>query len=88
MDISALDIASDYYSSDEIYAELIDYIVDTLKNDEAFDKILYKYMIKSEELSGKRVCMLLFDQGVLDKEKDEDYEALRSDQMSALQFHV
>lgn len=86
VDISALDIASDYYSSDEIYAELIDYIVDTLKNDEAFDKILYKYMIKSEELSGKRVCMLLFDQGVLDKEKDEDYEALRSDQMSAYNF--
>ena len=86
VDISALDIASDYYSSDEIYAELIDYIVDTLKNDEAFDKILYKYMIKSEELSGKGVCMLLFDQGVLDKEKDEDYEALRSDQMSAYNF--
>lgn len=86
VDISALDIASDYYSSDEIYVELIDYIVDTLKNDEAFDKILYKYMIKSEELSGKRVCMLLFDQGVLDKEKDEDYEALRSDQMSAYNF--
>lgn len=86
VDISALDIASDYYSSDEIYDELIDYIVDTLKNDEAFDKILYKYMIKSEELSGKRVCMLLFDQGVLDKEKDEDYEALRSDQMSAYNF--
>ena len=30
--------------------------------------------------------MLLFDQGVLDKEKDEDYEALRSDQMSAYNF--
>lgn len=86
VDISALDIASDYYSSDEIYNELIDYIIEALKNDEAFDKLLYKYMIKNEELSGKRVCMLLYDQGVLDKEKDEDYDSLRTDQMSAYNF--
>lgn len=86
IDISALDIASDYYSSDEIYNELINYIIDALKNDEAFDKILYKYMIKNGELSGKKVCMLLYDQGVLDKTKDEDYEALKSDQMSAYNF--
>ena len=65
VDISALDIASDYYSSDEIYNELIDYIINALQSDEAFDKILYKYMIKNGDLSGKRVCMLLFDQGVL-----------------------
>lgn len=86
VDISALDIASDYYSSDEIYNELIDYIINALQSDEAFDKILYKYMIKNEELSGKRVCMLLYDQGVLDKNKDEDYNALRTDQMSAYTF--
>lgn len=30
--------------------------------------------------------MLLFDQGVLNKDKDEDYDALRSDQMSAYNF--
>ena len=84
VDISALDIASDYYSSDEIYNELIDYIINALQSDEAFDKILYKYMIKNGDLSGKRVCMLLFDQGVLNKDKDEDYDALRSDQMSRL----
>ena len=86
VDISTLDIASDYYSSDEIYNELIDYIINALQSDEAFDKILYKYMIKNEELSGKRVCMLLYDQGVLDKNKDEDYNALRTDQMSAYTF--
>ncbi len=86
VDISALDIASDYYSSDEIYNELIDYIINALQSDEAFDKILYKYMIKNGDLSGKRVCMLLFDQGVLNKDKDENYDALRSDQMSAYNF--
>ena len=53
VDISALDIASDYYSSDEIYAELIDYIVDTLKNDEAFDKIFIQIHDKERRAERK-----------------------------------
>lgn len=86
IDITAFDIQADYYSGDEIYAELINYIVDTLKTDEAFDKILYKYMIKNGDLSGKRVCLLLFDQKVLDKTKDKHYDALYHDQLSAYNF--
>ena len=86
INISALDIASDYYAGDEIYNALIDYIIEALQNDESFDKLLYKYMIKNGELSGKRVCLLLYDQGILDKEKDEDYNALYNDQMSAYNF--
>lgn len=86
IDISALDIKSDYYSSDEIYDELVNYIIDTLKTDESFDKILYKYMIKDGTLSGKKVCLLLYDQGVLNKEKDEDYQALLKDELSAYNF--
>lgn len=86
IDISSFDIKSDYYSADEIYDELINYIVDTLKSDESFDKIQYKYMIKSGMLSGKRMCLLLFDQGILNKKKDGDYDALYHDEMSAYNF--
>lgn len=86
IDISAFDIKSDYYSADEIYNELINYITDTLKTDESFDKILYKYMIKTGTLSGKRVCLLLFDQGILNKKKDADYDALYYDELSAYSF--
>ncbi len=86
VDISSFDIESDYYSSSEIYDALIDYIIDTLENEEDFDKILYKYMIKNGDLSGKRVCMLLFDQGVLNRKKDKDYDALVSEEMSPYDF--
>lgn len=86
ININAFDIASDYYSGDEIYNELINYTIDTLKTEESFDKILYKYMIKNGDLSGKKVCLLLYDQGVLKKEKDKDYASLASDHMSAYTF--
>ena len=73
INISSFNIKSDYYDADEIYDELINYIVDALKSEEDFDKILYEYMIKSGTLSGRKVCLLLYDQGVLDKQKDKEY---------------
>ncbi len=84
IDISTFQIKSDYYNADEIYDELINYIIDTLKTEDDFDKILYKYMIKKKILSGKNVCLLLFDQGMLNK--NDDYEALKNNQMSAYDF--
>jgi penicillin-binding protein 2 len=86
VNIGALDIESDYYSADEIYDELIKYSIESLKSDEAFDKILYKYMIKKGDLKGRRICLLLFDQGVLDKKKDKHYDDLDHHKMSAYDF--
>lgn len=40
-------------------------------------------MIKSGTLSGRKVCLLLYDQGVLDKKKDKDYNSLYTGKMSA-----
>ena len=86
INISSFNIKSDYYDADEIYDELINYIVDALKSEEDFDKILYEYMIKNGNLSGKKVCLLLYDQGVLDKKKDKDYNSLYTGKMSAYNF--
>ena len=78
INISSFNIKSDYYDADEIY--------DELKSEEDFDKILYEYMIKNGNLSGKKVCLLLYDQGVLDKKKDKDYNSLYTGKMSAYNF--
>ena len=86
VDIDSLQIKSDYYDAEEIYAELVNNILEKLKTEEEFDKILYKYMIRNGDLKGKQLCMLLYDQGVLDKEKDKDYNSLRKNELSAYQF--
>ena len=83
-------VASSIDENDQVYLdwkdELINYIVDALKSEEDFDKILYEYMIKNGNLSGKKVCLLLYDQGVLDKKKDKDYNSLYTGKMSAYNF--
>ena len=84
IDISTFDIRSDYYNVDEISDALIDYIIDRLKKEGDFDKLLYQYMITGGKLKGKQVCLVLFDQDILDK--DDDYESLKNDQINAYDF--
>lgn len=85
IDISHFDLSSDYYDSEEIYTALVDTILHYLQEDVNFDKLVIRYMIESGEVSGRQVCMMLYDQGVLSTE-DEDYESLSNGAMSAYAF--
>lgn len=65
VDITKINVESQYADSSEIFQALISYIEESLGNDLDFDKKLYKYMIKENTLSGQEVCVMLFDQGIL-----------------------
>lgn len=79
------DFTSEQYTSlDEAYNELVNYIFDVLETDADFHKKLYKYMIENGNISGRQVCMMLFEQGFL--QGDDDYQALSSGRISAYDF--
>ncbi|MDO4941855.1 MAG: penicillin-binding transpeptidase domain-containing protein [Lachnospiraceae bacterium] len=87
IDTSEFNIKSSYYNTDEIFQALADYVVETLSDDTSFDTLVCEYMIKSGELSGKTVCRLLYEQGVLDKKKDKtDYNNLVNGSLGAYSF--
>ena len=56
-----------YTSLQESYDALLDYIDGYLREDTSFYKKMYKYMINSGSISGRQVCMLLYEQGYLKK---------------------
>lgn len=85
INISNFDLSSDYYDSEEIYSALVDNIIAELRENHNFDKLVIKYMIESGMTSGRQVCFMLYDQGVLSTE-DEDYEPLKSGSLSAYAF--
>ena len=62
---------STYSSSEEIYDELVKYLKDYLSTDSDFDKLLYEYLIKSGGITGRQVCAIVYEQGVLPMEKDK-----------------
>ncbi len=74
-----------YSDSSEIYDALIDYIEDELFSNTDFDKMIYKYMIKDEKITGQQLCMCLYEQGVMDT-GDGMYEDLSDGETSAYDF--
>lgn len=69
-----------------VYEKLIQVTLEELKEDPDFDKLIYKYMLKSGRISGKDICMTLYHQGFLDKKGDKDYVRLKSDALSPYDF--
>lgn len=74
-----------YSDSSETYEALVSYIRDEIKIDDNFDKLIYKYMFKSGEVTGRQICMILYEQGVLDQD-DATYNKLNSGDLSAYDF--
>ena len=86
IDVSSLDISSDFYDLDTIYTELVNYIGEQLATDTDFEKLIYKYLIKNGTISGYEICMTLYDQNILNSKKDDDYTSLKNGTLSAYSF--
>ncbi len=56
---------SAYSSSEEVYQQLVAYLEEYLREDSEFDKLLYKYLIKSGGITGAQICAIVYEQGVL-----------------------
>ncbi|MEE0418552.1 MAG: penicillin-binding transpeptidase domain-containing protein [Lachnospiraceae bacterium] len=85
LDVSKIELDTKYLDTREIMGALADYIAEYLTQDDSFSRQVYKYMIQNETISGAEVCLLLFDQGVLEM-NEEDYNQLSSGGVSAYDF--
>lgn len=86
IDISGISTKSDYYDTDEIYNVLTEYILKGFENNTSFDKLVFKYMIISGELTGSQVINLLYDQGILNMATDADYSDYKAGVMGSYDF--
>ncbi len=73
-----------YVSLQESYDILVEYILKAIKTETNFHKKVYSVLIESGELSGRYVCLALYEQGVL--EKDDYYNQLKSGSLSSYQY--
>lgn len=74
-----------YSDSGELYQGLVKYIMDYLNTNSGFDKLIYRYMIKSGAVTGRQVCMMLYEQEVLEFNETE-YNNLTSGSLGAYDF--
>ena len=85
VDVSGLDVKNSYMNSEEIYQVVVDYISSKLTTDSKFHTMLYKYVILNDVVTGREVCLLLYDQGILEYD-EETVGKLRSGAYSAYSF--
>ncbi len=85
IDVTKLDDVEDEYSdSSEIYNALVEKMLGMLDGEKEFHKKIYEYMIDNDIISGRDVCLLLFEQDIL--ANDKEYEQLKSGAVTAYAF--
>ncbi len=87
IDVTKISGDNPYLDSQEIYQSILKYIEDTLMEDPEFGKMLYKYMILDDIVSGTEICLLLYEQNVLEYD-EETISNLNSGRMSAYNFMI
>lgn len=72
IDTTILDLSNPYSESDEIFEIILDIINSKLSEDENFDRILYKYLVKEDRIKAKTICQILIDQNIVTLDETED----------------
>ncbi|MDC7278343.1 penicillin-binding transpeptidase domain-containing protein [Butyrivibrio fibrisolvens] len=85
IDITKYESEAKYADTEELYNDLIDYTLEYLGNDKSFQKLIYKYLLLDDRISGTQLGLILYDQGVL-KEDPETYAMLSSGRISSYEF--
>lgn len=65
IDVSKFQLRSQYSDSEEVYSQLVDFILDDLKSNLGFSKKIFKYMIADDYVTGRQLCMILYEQKVI-----------------------
>ncbi len=65
IDVTKFHLSSQYSDSEEVYTQLVDYIINDLTNNNAFSRKVYKYMIAEDSISGRQLCMILYEQKII-----------------------
>jgi len=85
IDISLLDVDSKYADTSEIYDAICNFVLTEATTDKDFAKYVYKYMVPKNEVTGKQLCLLLFEQGVLDYD-DATYHQIQNGSIAPYGF--
>ena len=87
VDTTKLDSTSKYSNADDIYIQLVDYIITRLQDDKRFTKRMFRYLINDNVIPGNWLCLALFSQGVLKNDPTGKSRAGYGRQCLYLQFY-
>lgn len=87
LNLAKLGIGDTYYSTEELYDLLIEKSLADFVEDSTFEKMIYSTLVYNYSLTGKDLCILLYDQGVLES-SEETYNRLINGGISPYDFII
>jgi len=85
IDLGRLGISTDYRTNKEIYNRILEFIFEEIKDDNDFEKLIYRVLVFGYKITGRECCLLLYDQGVLEY-NENDYARLNNGNISPYDF--
>ena len=80
---------SGYTNADALYQQIVDFVMKNLETDESFDKLIYKHMIiQRSGVTGRLLCMALYEQGVLPENAELYGQLAAGDENTAYSFLI
>ena len=74
-----------YYSTSELYSMFLDHLFVLIEKDNKFINMIYHTLIFDEMISGRDICLLLFDQNIIEYNESK-INTLKNGRISAFQF--
>lgn len=74
-----------YYSTSELYTMFLEYLFHQVESDTAFKNMIYHTLVFDNIISGKDICLLLFDQHIIEY-NESSISKLQNGRISAFQF--
>lgn len=88
LNISVLNLSEDYYETDNIYSIFVNEIIDILRHDRKFDKLLYKYAISDKTIPGYMLLMAAIEQHILPEDSEAYIRLSSGDEHYAYQYLI
>jgi len=85
IDVTKIELTSEYSDSTEVFNQLTKDIINLLKNNTDFSKKLYRYMINNNDINGRQICTILLEQNAISI-TEEDEERFITKQISPYNF--
>lgn len=76
---------SSYYSTSELYTMFLEHLLALVKNDRSFTDMIYHTLVFDDIISGKDICLLLYDQNIIDY-NESNISKLQNGRISAFKF--
>ncbi|MBO4346985.1 MAG: penicillin-binding protein [Lachnospiraceae bacterium] len=85
INVNNLGLTTKYSDTQQIYDKIVEITLDKLRSNKEFSKKIYKYMIAGNYISGRQLCIILYDQNLIDV-SETDIQNLKSGRISSYAF--